>query len=122
MSFVLSSHLLRDVEECCQEVLILKDGRIAVYCDLEEERRANRRFLELETSGDEDGGFAQAVGSLGCECARQGRSRMKVILPEGLDVRLLYQIAGERRVQIRRLNYRRDSLQDIFMKAMEAQG
>src|SRR5215469_901417 len=49
---ILSSHLLRDVEECCDQVLILKDGNIAAYCNLEEERRANRRFLELETRSD----------------------------------------------------------------------
>src|SRR5207249_2591536 len=35
---ILSSHLLRDVEECCEEALILKEGRIAAYCNLEEER------------------------------------------------------------------------------------
>ncbi len=44
MHVILSSHLLRDVEECCDEVLILKDGRVAALCDLEEERRANRRL------------------------------------------------------------------------------
>ncbi|HEY4589263.1 MAG TPA: ABC transporter ATP-binding protein, partial [Thermoanaerobaculia bacterium] len=44
VNVILSSHLLRDVEECCDEVLILKDGRIATYCNLEEERRANRKF------------------------------------------------------------------------------
>src|SRR6201993_191920 len=38
---LLSSHLLRDVEECCEEILILKEGRIAVYCNLEEERKSN---------------------------------------------------------------------------------
>ncbi len=32
----------------------------------------------------------------------------------------LYRIAAERNVQIRRLNYRRDSLEDIFLKAMES--
>jgi len=48
----LSSHLLRDVEECCDEVLILKDGKVAAFCNLEEERRANRRFLEIETRGE----------------------------------------------------------------------
>src|SRR4029079_17506955 len=48
---LLSSHLLRDVEECCEEVLILKDGRVAAHCDLESERRANRKFVELETVG-----------------------------------------------------------------------
>src|SRR6185295_15295120 len=48
---LISSHLLRDVEETCEEVLILKDGRIAAHCDLEAERRANRKFVELETLG-----------------------------------------------------------------------
>src|SRR3954454_7137239 len=44
-NIILSSHLLRDVEECCEEILVLKEGRIAVYCNLEEERKANRKFL-----------------------------------------------------------------------------
>src|SRR5260370_37213233 len=37
-NIVLSSHLLRDVEECCEEILILKDGRLVVYFNLQEER------------------------------------------------------------------------------------
>jgi ABC-2 type transport system ATP-binding protein len=52
LHLILSSHLLRDVEECCDEVLILKDGKVAAFCNLEEERRANRRFLEIETRGE----------------------------------------------------------------------
>src|SRR6266699_2446642 len=70
-NIVLCSHLLRDVEECCEEILILKAGRIAVYCNLEEERKANRKFLELETRGDREG-FIEAVGTLGCEYALTG--------------------------------------------------
>ncbi len=54
VNIILSSHLLRDVEECCDEVLVLKGGTIATYCNLEEERRGNRRFLELETRGGDD--------------------------------------------------------------------
>ena len=115
---ILSSHLLRDVEECCDEVLVLKEGSIAAQCDLEEERRTNRRFLEMETRGD-DGSFAEAVGRLGCEMALQSGGRIKMVLPAGLDLRELYLLAAERQVQIRRLNYKRDSLQDIFLKAME---
>jgi len=34
-------------------------------------------------------------------------------------VRDLYRIASEYDVQIRRLSYKRDSLEDIFLKAME---
>ena len=48
---LISSHLLRDIDETCDEVLILKDGRIAALCNIEEERRSNRSFMELETVG-----------------------------------------------------------------------
>jgi len=63
-NIVLSSHLLRDVEECCEEILILKDGKLVVYCNLEEERKSNRKFLMLETRGDQDK-FVEAAGALG---------------------------------------------------------
>ncbi len=116
---ILSSHLLRDVEECCEEVLVLKQGSIATYCNLEEERQANRKFLELEVRGDADNAFAAAVEALGVEMAVDGRQRIKIVLPEGVEVRDLYRLAAERQVQIRRLDHKRDSLQDIFLKAMD---
>jgi len=115
---VLSSHLLRDVEECCDEVLVLKDGKIAFSGNLEEERRANRKFLHVETRGDEQA-FAAAAEGLGCTCAMLGPGRLKMVLPESVAVRDLYRIAAQQQLQIRRLDYKRDSLQDIFLKAME---
>src|SRR5450631_426135 len=48
---LISSHLLRDIDETCDEVLILKNGRIAALCNIVEERRSNRNFIELETIG-----------------------------------------------------------------------
>jgi ABC-2 type transport system ATP-binding protein len=119
LHLILSSHLLRDVEECCDEVLILKNGNIAAFCNLEEERRANKRFLELETRGSQNGSFLEAIEKLGCETATGAQGRIKLILPDGLEVRQLYQVAAEQNVQIRRLNHKRDSLEDIFLKAME---
>jgi len=105
-SIVLSSHLLLDVEECCDEILILRDGQIAVYCNLEEERKSNRKFLK-------------ALENLGCEYAVSGGNRLKIVLQEGIEVRDLYRLADEEQVQLRRLSYKRDSLEDIFLKAME---
>jgi ABC-2 type transport system ATP-binding protein len=116
-NILLSSHLLRDVEECCDEILILKDGRIATYCNLEEERRSNKSFLELETRGDSQG-FVDAVSALGCEYALTANRRIKVVLKSGVEVRDLYRIASEKNVQIRRLNFKKDSLEDIVLKAM----
>ena len=146
---ILSSHLLHDVEECCEEVLILKKGRIANYCNLEEERRANRKFLELEvhrprrrgeapapSEGDAGGAdeaapgsgaeaqqaaqasFAEALRGLGCEVAIVSRRRLKAVLPYQVEIRDLYQVAEGLELEIRRLDYRRDSLEDIFLRAM----
>jgi ABC-2 type transport system ATP-binding protein len=100
-------------------VLILKDGNVAAFCNLEEERRANRQFLEIETRGGTDGCFLDAMTKLGCESAPGAQGRIKLVLPDGLDVRQLYEVAASQNVQIRRMNHRRDSLEDIFLKAME---
>jgi ABC-2 type transport system ATP-binding protein len=119
MHTVVCSHLLRDVEETCEEVLILKQGRIVHYSNLEEERRANKRFVELETVGEEKD-FAGALTALGCECVGAGLGRLKMVLPADFELREIYRLAAERDLQLRRLNYRRDTLEDIFLKAMEA--
>ena len=125
MHIVISSHLLKDVEECCEEVLILKQGKVAALCNLEEERRANRKFVELETFGA-SAGFTGAIQGLGCECAiypnGSGLARVKVVLPERTEMRELSRLAAEHDVQIRRMNYRRDSLEDIFLAAMKDSG
>ena len=118
MHLVLCSHLLRDVEETCEEVLILKKGRIVNYSNLEEERRANKRFVELETVGEEKD-FTGALAAMGCECVSAGLGRIKMVLPADFELREIYRLAADRDLQLRRLNYRRDSLEDIFLKAME---
>ncbi len=117
MHIVLCSHLLKDVEQTCEEVLILKGGRVVQIANLEEERRLNQRFLELETHGVRNG-FVDAATAIGCECADLGNGRLKLILGEGIEVRHIYQLAADRDLQLRRLSQRRDSLEDIFLRAM----
>jgi ABC-2 type transport system ATP-binding protein len=99
-------------------IRLIRDIRDSVYCNLEEERKANRKFLVLETRGDQNS-FAAAVADLGCEYALTGDHRVKIVLPDGVEVRDLYRIAAQQQMQIRRLSYKRDSLEDIFLKAME---
>lgn len=137
---ILCSHLLRDVEETCEEVIILKKGRLVHSSNLEEERRLNRRFLELEVytsaagvlvssngasahaatmvSEQPQAAFVRGAEGLGCECADLGNGRIKMILGEGVEIRDIYRLAEEHTLQLRRLSHRRDSLEDIFLKAM----
>lgn len=118
LHLLISSHLLHDIDETCDEVIILKSGQIAAIRNLEDERRANQRFIELETVAAGDS-FSVAVSALGCECASFPGGRWKLVMPAGVEIRALYSIATQQGVQIRRLNYRRDSLEDIFLAAMD---
>src|ERR1700691_4807118 len=115
---LISSHLLRDIDETCDEVLILKGGCIAALCNIEEERRSNRSFMELETVGATER-FSVSIRGLGCEVASFPGGRIKLVIPDNIEVRDLYVIASEQGVQIRRMNQRRDSLEDIFLRAMD---
>jgi ABC-2 type transport system ATP-binding protein len=115
---LISSHLLRDIDETCDEVLILKNGHIASLCNIEEERRSNRSFMELETVGATER-FSVSIRGLGCECATFPGGRIKLVIPDHIEARDLYVIASQQGVQIRRMNQRRDSLEDIFLRAMD---
>ena len=122
MHLLICSHLLRDVEETCEEVLILKQGRIVHYSNLEEERRANKRFVELEAYGYDDG-FAEALTALGLP-VRTGAPALgyasRWCFPQASRCAKSTVWPPQRDLQLRRLNYRRDTLEEIFLKAMES--
>jgi ABC-2 type transport system ATP-binding protein len=117
MTLILSSHLLRDVEECCEEVLVMKQGELVAHSDLAEERRAQRKLLEVETVGDAEA-FRSALAQLGCTCATAGKRGLKVVLPDAIGIPDLYRIALTQQVQIRRMVPKQTSLEEIFLRAM----
>jgi ABC-2 type transport system ATP-binding protein len=120
-NLLISSHLLRDIDETCDEVLILNKGRVAAISNIEEERRSHRNFIELEMAGSTEG-FVLKMRSLGCECACFAGGRIKLVMPDVLSARDLYVAAAQEGAQIRRIQLRRDSLEDIFLRAMEYEG
>ncbi len=121
MHMLISSHLLRDIDETCDEVLILNRGRIAAISNIEEERRSHRNFIEMEMTGNTEA-FAKKMQAMGCECARFAGGRVKVVMPDALSQRDLYVTAADAGAEIRRIQTRRDSLEDIFLRAMEYEG
>jgi ABC-2 type transport system ATP-binding protein len=121
MHMLISSHLLRDIDETCDEVLILKKGSIAAISNIEEERRSHRNFIEMEMTGNTEA-FATKMQTMGCECARFAGGRVKVVMPDAVSQRDLYVTAAETGAEIRRIQTRRDSLEDIFLRAMDYEG
>ena len=82
MNILVCSHLLRDIEQVCDEAVILKDGAIVHQCNLEEERRSNRHFVELEVTGD-DRHLRTALPEIGAEGVSEGAGRWRIVLPAG---------------------------------------
>jgi ABC-2 type transport system ATP-binding protein len=117
MNVILCSHLLGDVEQVCDEAVILKDGRVVHECNLEEERKSNRRFVEMEVAGD-DGSFQPALASIGADGISEGAGRWRIVLPANVEVEVLWNLAAGQNLLVRKLTHRRDTLEEIFLKAM----
>jgi ABC-2 type transport system ATP-binding protein len=117
MNVFVCSHLLRDIEQVCDEAVIMKDGRIVQHCNLDEERRSNRSFVELEVSGD-DGGLRAALPEIGAEGVSEGFGRWRIVLPPGVEVDAIWALVARQDLLVRKLTHRRDTLEEIFLKAM----
>ncbi len=117
MNIVLCSHLLRDVEEVCDEVIILNEGHLVHQANLEEERRTNRRFIELEIFGD-DSKLADALKERGAEGVSEGSGRWRIVFPPGMGLDVLWQLVDRHGLSVHHLTHRRDSLEEIFLKAV----
>ena len=117
MNVLVCSHLLRDIEQVCDEAVILKDGVIVHHCNLEEERRSNRSFVELEVTGD-DRNLRMALPEIGAEGVSEGGGRWRIVLPAGVEVEAIWGLAARQNLLVRKLTHRRDTLEEIFLKAM----
>jgi ABC-2 type transport system ATP-binding protein len=117
MNVLLCSHLLRDVEQVCDEVVIMKDGMIVQNCNLEEERRSNKCFVELEITGN-DANLRSTLPEIGADGVTEGNGRWRIVLPPDVDIQALWNLLGQQNLLVRKLTYRRDTLEEIFLKAM----
>ena len=117
MMVLLCSHLLGDVEEVCDEAVILNDGRLVHHANLEEERRSNRRFVELEVTGD-DRDLAASLREQGAEGVNEGQGRWRIVMPAGVEIEALWGLLVRHGLGVHKLTHRRDTLEEIFLKAV----
>ena len=117
INIIVSSHLLPDIEYACQDVVVISQGQIVVQGNIEELRNANVSLFEVKIKGEKSA-FTSALTNLGIEYHEGENEILKVALPEGLETKLLFRIALQNGLQIRRLAATRYSLEDVFAKAL----
>lgn len=117
MHIIISSHLLPDIEQTCEKVIILNEGKVISEEVIAELSRNNFNLFELKLKGREQG-FLNRLGAMGCRVDIRDRGKYMVMLPVDHSSAEFFRIALEENVQIRHFRQSRTSLEDTFVKAV----
>ena len=116
LSVLFSSHMLRDVEQVCDRIVVLADGTVRLAGDLAAlcETKGNR--FDVRLKGDASR-FLRSLEEIGAS-ASPADGGWSVSLPEGVPSRRLVELAHVGGVQVRRLRRVRGTLDDVFASAV----
>ena len=115
LSVVLCSHLLRDVEKVCENILVISGGAIRTQGRVEDLKKLDRDWYVVRVKTDTEK-FIAEVKRRGAE-AHPAPDAWRVALPEGATVAWIFDTATASGTQIRHLRKAEDTLEDIFLRA-----
>jgi ABC-2 type transport system ATP-binding protein len=116
MSLILCSHLLRDVEQVCDNVIVFNQGRVAASGRISELTGQRRAVYDVRVKGD-PAAFLTDLKDHGCEW-REGEDGYRVFLGDGAGPELIFRMARESGVQVRFLRPGAETLEDVFLRAL----
>ena len=116
MSLILCSHLLKDVERVCQNVLVIDQGRIATQGTIAELTGPRRAVFDVRLKGEATALLTDLMDQ-GCEW-RESEDGYRIFLPEGHGPEFIFGMARECGVQVRHLRPGAETLEDVFLRAL----
>ena len=117
VTVVLSTHLLPDVEHVCDRVIMIAKGRVVVDGAIDSLTVARDGLYELRVR-DNKAGFLAAIEGLGFTWRDQQTGDVLVTKPPEKEAQVLFEVARAQNTQIRQFRPVRQSLEEIFMKAV----
>jgi ABC-2 type transport system ATP-binding protein len=117
LSFILSTHLLKDVEKVCDHVVLLDKGRIKRSATLETMRRSTVGLWEVRPKNGQQEKLAAVLEKAGCAVQTKDTTLL-VTLPEEASTALLLEKSLDAELQIRHLAPHKKSLEDAFLEAL----
>jgi ABC-2 type transport system ATP-binding protein len=117
VNLILCSHLLPDVEFCCDHVVVMDKGRIATEGPIAELKGPRGRVFEIRAKLGHDR-LVAACRAAGFECHETDEDVMRVFVPEGHGARELFGLAAREGLQLRHLRPSVPTLEDVFARAV----
>ena len=119
-SVLMSSHVMDDVQEVCDRILMIHKGRIVVQRRIEDLARQIEREIEISVWGGASR-MQQELESRGFEVRRLGRV-LRVDRANDSTTREILKAAVAADVQVRQMQEYEPDLEDIFLLIMERLG
>ena len=116
MSLLFSSHLLPDVESVCEHVVVLGSGALLAQGRIEDLKQVQQHFYEVRLKHDQ-AEFASRLTAAGIRVTPR-EDLLLVELPEGKTQAVLWELAHQSGQQIRHLRPHRNTLEEVFLKAV----
>lgn len=114
---LLSSHILSDIEEVCDNVIILNRGQVVAQGKLKELKALKFRLYELKIKGEREA-WLERITQLGCRAEITEDELIRLYLPAEIDSQQIFRLAQEAGIQIRHFRRCQSSLEDFFAEAV----
>jgi ABC-2 type transport system ATP-binding protein len=120
-SVLLSTHILPDVQQVCDQVIILAQGQVRLQQSFAELNRPASPMLTVQVFG-ESRGFMERLRQLRYTVTDTLPGEFNIESNDPTVVPLLWKIAAELEVTIQALRPARNSLEEIFIGAVQESG
>lgn len=118
VSVVISTHILGDIEACCDAALILGRGRLLVYDTIERLRQSVDRSCVVRINGDALA-FQALLGERGLSVEWLAPDTLRV-RGEGEVADAVLRASAGTDAEVREIRRSRNSLEDIYLEAVRA--
>jgi ABC-2 type transport system ATP-binding protein len=118
-SFLLSTHLLGDVDRVCDRVVILHHGRVLLQGGVAELRARRQDRYRLQIEGNPQG-FVRELTLEGVRLLHDnGRGLLRVAVPEAWVTRAFFALAENTGVAVRALEADDEDLEELFHRVLK---
>jgi ABC-2 type transport system ATP-binding protein len=120
-SFLLSTHLLGDVERICESVIILDQGRVLLQGNVQELRTRRQDRYRLQILGERNG-FLEELRLEGVSIIHDnGRDEISVAVPQGWTTRAFFTLADNHGVVLKGLVADDEDLEELFHRVLKSE-